>query len=160
MNRHREAELDGEAAHQLEPRHLLLSWSLALLEVQADLSDDHHALSCRKNAQRIDIGPVGLRRVVANAGPDLKVLVRQLDRTAAALEVRADRDKAGHAGGHGGADHLRGLAQLLEVEMSVDESYGRGSSPTTSSRRLNRATGTGSLRPGSSSDGCQRSATG
>ena len=92
---------------------------------------------------------------MADPGPHPLMLVGKLDRFPAALEIDAHRDHAGDPR-RGGLGHDRPrIIQLLEVEVSVYEDSGRSSS-TTSSRRLNRGSGTGSLRPASSADGTQR----
>ena len=102
-------------------------------------------------------GQVGfgrLERVVTDARPHLLISVAERNGVAAAIEVDTDSDEARHAGRDRLLHHFGGVAQLVDVEMRV---YEDGGSSTTSSSLLNSGSGVGSLRPGRSSEGCQRS---
>src|SRR5437660_7168470 len=90
-----------------------------------------------------------------NTCPALLVRVAEAHRVRAVLEIDADADQPGHTRRDRLFDHLGGIAQLLEVQVGVDEDVAYSSS--MSSRRLKSASGAGSLRPASSCEGRQRS---
>src|SRR5205823_7344419 len=148
--------LGREREHLVEALDLEVAVRPAdMLEVQTDLPDDHDHLVLRHLAQRGEVRLGLLERVMAYTGPNLLVGVSERDGVAAPIEVHADRDEARHAGGHGLLHHLGRVPELLDVKMRVYEDSAISSS--TSSSRLNSGAGAGSLCPGSSVEGCQRS---
>jgi len=125
-----------------------------VLEVETDLADDHDHLILGQRVHRRQVGFGRLERVVTDARPHLLIGMAERNSVAAAIEVDPDRDEARHSGRNGLLHDLGGIAQLVDMEMGV---YEDGASSTTSSSRLKSGSGLGSLRPGRSSEGCQRS---
>src|SRR4030088_1152362 len=120
-----------------------------LLEVEANLTDRHHAGVGPQVSKQTDLWRRRLCRVMADPRPHLLELTGESDGLAAALEVDTHGDHSRDTGADCRPHHLSGVAQLLEVEMSIYEDSADSSS-TTSSSRLNRASGGGSARPGGS----------
>src|SRR5438309_252694 len=153
----REVDLGREAEQVVQVLHLQVAMRPAdMLEVEADLSDDDDHLVLRKLPHGSYVWICELEWVVPHSRPHLFVCVGERNRVGAAVEVHADGDQPRHARGDGLLHHLGGLAELLEVEVGVYEDGG-GSSSLTSSSRLKSACGAGSVRPGSSCEGRQRS---
>src|SRR5258705_1421350 len=152
----RQIELEREVEHLIEPVALQsVVGATDMFEVEADLSDGHHHLVRRELPERVNIRSGLLERVMSNPRPDLLESVGERNGAAAALHVRAHGDHSSHAGGDCCFYHRVRLAELFEMQMRVYED-GVGSSSTTSSSRLKRASGCGSVRPGASSDTRQR----
>src|SRR6267378_5123874 len=156
VERNGQIELKREVEHLIEPVPLQsVVGTTDMFEVEADLSDGHHHLVRGELPERVDIGRGLLERVVSDPGPYLLESVGQRNGAAAALHIRAHGDHSSHAGGNRCFHHRVRLAKLFEVQMRVYKD-GVGSSSTTSSSRLKRASGCGSVRPGASSDTRQR----
>ena len=91
---------------------------------------------------------------MADRGPDSIVFARQLDHFPVRGGVDPHRDHPRNAGSSGLGDDFTRIPKLLEMQMCV---YEDAASSSTGSSRLNSATGSGSLRPGSSCEGTHRS---
>src|ERR1700693_3165862 len=157
MDRYGQIELEREVEHFIEPVPLRFAvWTADVLEVEADLPYGHHHLVRRELPERVNVRRGLLQRVVPDPGPHLLEAVGKRDGATASWQVNTHRDHPRHACVDRALDHLVRFTQLLEVEMRIYEDCD-GSSSTTSSSRLKSASGTGSLRPGGSFEGFQRS---
>ena len=148
----RQAELNRKGEQRIEARHLHGPFDRAVLQVQAHLADRDHAFARRQRTYLLEVRLGLFGRIVSEPGPHRRKRLCHFNGAPVVLGVDADCDHPRHAGLARQRHDLGGVAELLQVEVRVYES-----DSTTSSRRLNSAWGSGSLRPGSSSDGRHRS---
>ena len=135
---------------------------MCVLEIEPHLPDRDDTSVGRKRSQRIDVRRRRFGGVVPDGSENLGVVLSELQRPQAVVEVDADRDDSRDAGGGRLLYHLVGITELLEVAMRVYEDAGSSSSSAafagvTSSSLLKSALGGFRARPASSVDGCQRS---
>ena len=141
----RELELPGEEIA------LPVARRVVAVEVEPGLADGDRTRVAEQLAELVEPGCVvirGLVRVDAEGGPDSVVSPGEVERRAARVEPRADRDDALHAGLAGPPqDQIRRIRARVEVRVGVDHwaaSILASSSATTRSGSSFLKSGTGS----------------
>src|SRR5438034_4073342 len=118
----RQLELGGDREHLVQALDLQVARRSAdVLEVEADLADDDDHLVARELPQRLQVGFRRLQGMVSHPCPHLFIGVSEADRVGALLEVHANADQTCHPGGVRLLHHLGRVAELVEVEVRVDD---------------------------------------